>query len=70
MKKAIKQLRSAMDYNNYGGGPFLGTKKPVIKAHGASNSMAIRQSVNQLLRIKEGKVLEMIQQGIAENEAR
>lgn len=70
MKKAIKRLRSAMDYNNYGGGPFLGTKKPVIKAHGASNSMAIRQSVNQLLRIKEGKVLEMIQQGIAENEAR
>ena len=70
MKKAFKQLRASMDYNNYGGGPFLGTKKPIIKAHGASNAMAIKQSVKQLLLIKEGKVLEMIRQGIAENETR
>ncbi len=66
MKKAFKKLRHDMDYNNYGGAPFLGIKKPVIKSHGSSNASAIRQSVNQLLKIKEGNVIEMIKSGIAE----
>ena len=67
MKKAFKNLRRDMDYNNYGGAPFLGIKKPVIKSHGSSNSTAIRQSVNQLLKIKNGNVIESIKNGIAEN---
>ena len=67
MKKAFAKLRYTMDYNNYGGGPFLGTKKPVIKAHGSSNAAAIRQSVNQLLAIKNGNVAETIARGIEEN---
>lgn len=64
MKKAFGRVRYEMDYNNYGGGPFLGTKKPVIKAHGSSNAAAIRQCVNQLIRIREGNVLESIRRGI------
>lgn len=64
MKKAFGKLRAAMDYNNYGGGPFLGVKKPVIKAHGSSNAQAIRQCVNQLLAIKAGKVADAIKKGI------
>ncbi len=64
MKKAFGKLRAAMDYNNYGGGPFLGVKKPVIKAHGSSNAQAIRQCVNQLLAIKAGGVADAIKEGI------
>lgn len=67
MKKAFKKLRHDMDYNNYGGAPFLGIKKPVVKSHGSSNSSAIRQSVNQLLKIKNGNVIETIINGIAES---
>ena len=68
MKKALNGLRRDMDYNNYGGGAFLGTKKPVIKAHGSSNSAAIAQSVEQLIKIKNGNVLQTIKEGIAESE--
>lgn len=66
MKKAFNKLRHDMDYNNYGGAPFLGIKKPVVKSHGSSNAAAIKQSVNQLLKIKEGNVIDTIKEGIAE----
>ena len=64
MKKAFSELRRDMDYNNYGGGVFLGTKKPVIKAHGSSNAAAIKQCVNQLISIRRGNVYDVIRKGI------
>lgn len=64
MKKAFSKLRRDMDYNNYGGGVFLGTKKPVIKAHGSSNAAAIKQCVNQLISIRRGNVYDVIRKGI------
>ena len=64
MKKAFSKLRRDMHYNNYGGGVFLGTKKPVIKAHGSSNAAAIKQCVNQLLSIRRGNVYDVVRKGI------
>lgn len=47
---SIKQLRRDMDYSIYGGAPFLGVAKPVIKAHGSSNSVSISVCVGQAKR--------------------
>lgn len=48
MKKAFKKLKAEMDYNAYGGAPFLGVKKVVVKAHGASNTDAILAALRQV----------------------
>lgn len=45
LKKCFKNLKKKLDYNNQGGALFLGTIKPVIKAHGSSKASAICQSV-------------------------
>ena len=47
MKKAFKKLKNDMDYNRYGGAPFLGVQKVVVKAHGASNPDAILAALRQ-----------------------
>ena len=33
----MKRFGKSMDYKEYGGAPFLGVKKPVVKAHGSSD---------------------------------
>ena len=39
---ALKRFVKTTDYKEYGGGLFLGVKKPVVKAHGSSD--AIKQA--------------------------
>lgn len=34
LKKAFKKVKATMDYKKYGGSPFLGAKKLIIKSHG------------------------------------
>jgi len=36
-----------LDYRTIGGTPFLGIKKPVIKAHGSSDALAFRNAIKQ-----------------------
>ncbi|MBQ7227183.1 MAG: phosphate acyltransferase PlsX [Clostridia bacterium] len=66
MRKALKNMKSRMDYNNYGGAPFLGINKCVIKSHGSSNAASIYASVDQVLKIHHGKVIEAIKNEIAD----
>ena len=48
MKKAFKSLKGKMDYNKYGGAPFLGIEKPIVKAHGAATSEAFLAALKQV----------------------
>lgn len=48
-KKGISDFKKSMDYREYGGAPFLGVKKPVIKGHGSSDSKAVMAAVNQAI---------------------
>ncbi len=66
MKKALRNLKNYMDFNNYGGGPFLGINKSIIKAHGASKAASVYNSVIQIRKIHEGKVIETIAREVAE----
>ena len=43
----IAKLKKKMDYSEFGGAPFLGISKPVIKAHGSSNEKSISYCILQ-----------------------
>ena len=45
--KDIKAFKKLLDYREIGGTPFLGIRKPVIKAHGSSDALAFRNAVKQ-----------------------
>ena len=46
-KSGVGDLMKMMDYREIGGTQFLGIKKPVIKAHGASDALAFRNAIRQ-----------------------
>ena len=43
----IKAFKKMLDYREIGGTPFLGIRKPVIKAHGSSDMIAFRNALRQ-----------------------
>ena len=48
-KSGVTELVSLLDYRTIGGTQFLGIKKPVIKAHGSSDSLAFRNAIKQAM---------------------
>ena len=46
----IKAFKKLLDYREIGGTPFLGIRKPVIKAHGSSDALAFRNAVYQAMQ--------------------
>jgi glycerol-3-phosphate acyltransferase PlsX len=46
-KGAFKNLKKRFDYREVGGAPFLGLKSLVIKAHGSSDALAIKNAIRQ-----------------------
>lgn len=55
LMKLVGYLMGIYDFNSLGGGIILGTVKPVIKAHGAANSMSIVSTAGILLNLAENK---------------
>lgn len=60
MKKALKKLKSAMDYKSRGGAPLLGIKKIIVKAHGSSKAISIESAIKQVVRMSKGNLVESI----------
>ena len=52
-KSGISDLTRLLDYREIGGTPFLGIRKPVIKAHGSSDRLAFRNAVKQAIAAAE-----------------
>jgi glycerol-3-phosphate acyltransferase PlsX len=48
-KGAFKNLKKRFDYREVGGAPFLGLKNIVIKAHGSSDALAIKNAIRQAI---------------------
>ncbi len=63
---SINKLKKEMDYSIYGGAPFLGIAKPVIKAHGSSNYVSLAACIRQAERFATSGMIESIAQ-ITEN---
>ncbi len=53
IRKKMYEIKSVMDFNEKGGAPFLGVKKPVIKSHGASRANSICGSIYQVIDMYE-----------------
>ena len=47
LKKTFADIKDKLDYSNKGGALFLGVNKPVIKPHGSSGRVAIKNTVLQ-----------------------
>ncbi|PAB58889.1 phosphate acyltransferase PlsX [Anaeromicrobium sediminis] len=60
MLPALKSFKKKLDYTEYGGAPFLGVKKPVIKAHGSSNAKAIKNAVKKAKVFAQSGVIDTI----------
>ena len=61
-KKGVEDVMKMMDYREIGGTQFLGIKKPVIKAHGASDALAFRNAVKQAMDAAAGNIAEDLEQ--------
>jgi glycerol-3-phosphate acyltransferase PlsX len=48
-KPAFKRLKERFDYREIGGAPFLGLKSLVVKAHGSSDALAIKNAIKQCI---------------------
>jgi phosphate acyltransferase len=67
LKPNLYELKSKMDYSEYGGAGLFGLKAPVIKAHGSSDANAIFNAIRQAKDMVEHGVTEKIQEAAARN---
>ncbi|MBQ7341180.1 MAG: phosphate acyltransferase PlsX [Oscillospiraceae bacterium] len=61
----VKKIKKLMDYREIGGTPFLGIRKMVIKAHGASDALAFRNAVKQAMDSAESNIAEDLEQELS-----
>jgi glycerol-3-phosphate acyltransferase PlsX len=61
LKDSLREFKRSFDQSEYGGAPFLGVRKPVIKAHGSANAKAIKNAVRQAKFCVEKKLVEEIE---------
>ena len=66
MKKSFKAVKNLMEYERYGGSPFLGAKKILIKSHGSSFAPSILASIEQVIEIDNAKLYDKIEKQIEE----
>ena len=64
-KSGVQEMVKLMDYREIGGTQFLGIKKPVIKAHGASDALAFRNAVRQAMAAAEDDFTSQLEQDLA-----
>ena len=68
VKPALKQTLKAFDLEQYGGAPLLGLKGLVVKTHGSSKAIEIKNSILQCITFKEQKINEKIKEMILTEE--
>jgi len=69
-KPGVDEVMKMMDYREIGGTQFLGIKKPVIKAHGSSDSLAFRNAVHQAMEAARNDFSEELELGLKELSAK
>lgn len=68
LKPVFKNLKNKFDYKEVGGAAFLGVNGICIKAHGSSDSRAIKNAVNQAKNFYDNNVISKIKNNIEKNE--
>ena len=67
-RRNLYALKSKFNASEYGGSPFLGLSKPVIKAHGSSDAYAVKNAILQAVAYVEKDVTARIAAGIAQEQ--
>ena len=66
VKSKVGELKKMMDTREHGGAPVLGVSRPVIKAHGNSDALAIRSAVRIAGDFAAAGVIEAITAAVRE----
>jgi len=66
VKPALKQTLKKFGTEEHGGAPLLGLKGLVVKTHGSSKAVEIKNSILQCIAFKEQEISKKIQENIAE----
>ena len=64
VKPALKETLKSFSLDQYGGAPMLGLNGLVVKTHGSSNAVEIKNSILQCIAFKEQKINEKIKEKI------
>ncbi len=64
VKPALKKTLKSFSTDQYGGAPMLGLTGLVVKAHGSSKAVEIKNSILQCIAFKEQKINEKIKEKI------
>lgn len=64
IKPALKQVLKGFTTEEYGGAPLLGLNGLVVKTHGSSKAVEIKNSILQCIAFKEQKINEKIKEKI------
>ena len=64
VKPALKETLKSFDLEQYGGAPMLGLNGLVVKSHGSSKAIEIKNSILQCIAFKEQKINEKIKEKI------
>ena len=65
LKGGVADFKKSMDADEYGGAPLLGTRRPVIKAHGSSNARAIKNAIRQAKACVENDLCGVMAESLA-----
>lgn len=66
----FKGLKATMDINKYGGAPFLGCKKLVVKTHGSANRLNFCNTILQVVKLHEKGLNEKIEALVGQNQSK
>jgi glycerol-3-phosphate acyltransferase PlsX len=66
LKPQLISIKKEFDYSEYGGAPFLGIKKPIIKIHGSADAKNVKNGIIKAMAYVENNVVETIASHIDE----
>ena len=66
ISRQLRQIRTILDWKQYGGAPLLGFERLIIKAHGRSNARTIRNAIKVAAKASDAQVVSHIQKGISD----
>ncbi|MBF7049046.1 phosphate acyltransferase PlsX [Campylobacter volucris] len=69
-KPAFKELKTHIDYEEYGGAPLLGVKECVIISHGKSGPKAIKNAIFQALNFSQSNINSTIEKELCNYETK
>lgn len=68
LKKQLMGIKKEFNYAEYGGAPLLGVKGAMLKMHGSSDALAVKQTIIKAIPYVEENVVEKIQSSVLEIE--